>query len=248
LKQGGVEAKLPLVPLRGHEFKEAAGNTMYVTSTKKNILHKLSGILRGHGSAEFLQKFDDNLYVHISDAMDELKRQLPHEKSLAQNWSVRTWLGIVANDEKCRYSVLAVSGLHNADAINIQSCPIKISAAQGSSSHSHGRQESYTTFGKLVYCREDHRHFYEHDLVQHGNTCMPMRVYHLTNRKAADLIVKYGVIPEGAGGSESGRKHAFFSSIRVGHKGYVSGMRADAPIEIAVDMVKAVEAGVNFIL
>ena len=112
------------MPLRGHEFKEAAGNTMYVTSTKKNILHKLSGILRGHGSAEFLQKFDDNLYVHISDAMDELKRQLPHEKSLAQNWSVRTWLGIVANDE-CRYSVLAVSGLHNADAINIQSCPIK---------------------------------------------------------------------------------------------------------------------------
>jgi len=125
VQQGGGEAKLPLVPLRGHEFKEAAGNTMYVTTTKKNILHKLSGILRGHGSAEFLQKFD-NLYVHISDAMDEFKRQLPYERSLVQPWSIRTWIGIIANDEKCRYSVLAVSGLQHADSIGIKSCPIKI--------------------------------------------------------------------------------------------------------------------------
>lgn len=51
-----------------------------------------------------------------------------------------------------------------------------------------------------------------------------------------------------AGGSESGRKHAFFSSVRVGHQGYISGMRADAPIEIAVDLEKAVESGVDFIL
>lgn len=51
--------------------------------------------------------------------------------------------------------------------------------------------------------------------------------------------MKYGVIPGGAGGSESGRKHAFFSSVRVGHQGYISGMRADAPIEIAVDLVNS---------
>lgn len=114
VQQGGGEAKLPLVPLRGHEFKEAAGNTMYVTTTKKNILHKLSGILRGHGSAEFLQKFGN------------LKRQLPYERSLVQPWSIRTWIGIIANDEKCRYSVLAVSGLQHADSIGIKSCPIKI--------------------------------------------------------------------------------------------------------------------------
>lgn len=101
VQQGGGEAKLPLVPLRGHEFKEAAGNTMYVTTTKKNILHKLSGILRGHGSAEFLQKFD-NLYVHISDAMDEFKRQLPYERSLVQPWSIRTWIGIIANGAPSR--------------------------------------------------------------------------------------------------------------------------------------------------
>ncbi len=48
--------------------------------------------------------------------------------------------------------------------------------------------------------------------------------------------------------SESGRKHLFFSPLRVNETGYVSGVRADAPIEIAVDIEKAVAAGVDFIL
>ena len=48
--------------------------------------------------------------------------------------------------------------------------------------------------------------------------------------------------------TESGRKHLFFSSLRVNETGYVSGVRADAPIEIAVDIEKAVAAGVDFIL
>lgn len=52
--------------------------------------------------------------------------------------------------------------------------------------------------------------------------------------------MKYGVIPQGAGGSESGRKHAFFSSVRAGQSGCISG-----PIEIAVDLEKAVASGVD---
>lgn len=77
---------------------------------------------------------------------------------------------------------------------------------------------------------------------------MPKRIFHRTNANAAESILKYGIIPGGAGGTESGRRHAFFSSCRVGEKGYISGMRADAPIEIAVDLPKAVECGVDFIL
>lgn len=67
------------------------------------------------------------------------------------------------------------------------------------------------------------------------------------------MIVKYDkygiIIPGGAGGIESRRKHAFFSSsCRIGESRYISGMRADAPIEVAVDVEKAVASGVDFIL
>ena len=245
LAQKGAEAKLPLVPMRGQDFKDVAGNTQYVTGPKKHVLTRLSGLLRGHGSPGFLQRFDDNLYVHVSDLMDELQRVFPNE--FPQPLSIRTWIGIVANDAKSRYSTLCVQGLEDAEAIGFSHCPIKIRAAQGhQASLMEGKNP--TTLARIVYCKPEHHQFYESDLVQHGNTRMPKRISHRTTASAAESIIKFGVIPGGAGGSESGRRHAFFSSTRVGESGYVSGVRADAPIEIAVDLPKAVESGVDFIL
>ena len=104
------------------------------------------------------------------------------------------------------------------------------------------------TLARLVYCNEEHRQFYDETLVQHGNRHMPKRIFHRTYPQAVESIIKYGLIPGGRGLSESGRKHLFFSPLRVNETGYVSGVRADAPVEIAVDIGKAVAAGVDFIL
>ena len=52
-----------------------------------------------------------------------------------------------------------------------------------------------------------------------------------------------------AGGGErnsSGRAHSYFSDVRVDEKEYVSGLRAERPIEIRVAMAEAVKAGIVF--
>ena len=136
----------------GHENYFLNGmilHTTYVTGPRKNVLHRISGLLRGHGSANFLQKFDDNLYVHISDVMDELKRQFPND--IDRPWSIRSWIGIIANDEKSRYSTLAVVGLQHAESIGYSHCPVKIRAAQDhQASLVEGRNP--TTLARIVYC------------------------------------------------------------------------------------------------
>ena len=156
-------------------------------------------------------------------------------------------MAIIANDEKSRFSALAVRELPNAESIGIRLCPIKIRAAQGHQAQLlEGRNPD--TLARLVYCNEEHKQFYDESLVQHGNRQMPKRIFHRTYPQAVESIIKYGLIPGGRGLSESGRKHLFFSPLRVNETGYVSGVRADAPVEIAVDIGKAVEAGVDFIL
>ena len=94
-------------------------------------------------------------------------------------WSMRVWVAIIANDEKSRFSTLAVRGLPNAEAVGIHLCPIKIRAAQGHQAKLlEGRNPD--TLARLVYCNEEHRQFYDESLVQHGNRQMPKRIFHRT--------------------------------------------------------------------
>ena len=239
------EVERPLVPAKGSDYHGYITTLAASLLPKKHILHRISGLLRGHCSDKLRQKFDDNLYVHISDLMHELHELF--ESQIPMPWSMRVWVAIIANDEKSRFSTLAVRGLPNAEAVGIHLCPIKIRAAQGHQAKLlEGRNPD--TLARLVYCNEEHRQFYDESLVQHGNRQMPKRIFHRTYPQAVESIIKYGLIPGGRGLSESGRKHLFFSPLRVNETGYVSGVRADAPVEIAVDIGKAVEAGVDFIL
>ena len=239
------EVERPLVPAKGSDFHGYLTTLTASLLPKKNILHRISGLLRGHCSEGLKKKFDDNLYVHISDLMHELHELFPNQ--IPMPWSLRVWVAIIANDEKSRFSALAVRELPNAESIGIRLCPIKIRAAQGHQAQLlEGRNPD--TLARLVYCNEEHKQFYDESLVQHGNRQMPKRIFHRTYPQAVESIIKYGLIPGGRGLSESGRKHLFFSPLRVNETGYVSGVRADAPVEIAVDIGKAVEAGVDFIL
>ncbi len=109
-------------------------------------------------------------------------------------WTMRVWVAIIANDEKSRFSTLAVRGLPNAEAIGINLCPIKIRAAQVHQAKLlEGRNPD--TLARLVYCNAEHRQFYDEAFVQYGNRRMPKRIYHRTHPhvQAVDSIIKYMV-------------------------------------------------------
>ena len=72
----------------------------------------------------------------------------------------------------------------------------------------------------------------------------PVVIYH----RATKLIGK-GSSKAGSGGDKvsSGPVRSYFSEVRVTEGSYVSGLRADRPIEIRVAMAEAVKAGLIFI-
>ncbi len=170
-------------------------------------------------SKDLLGKLDGNLYVHVPDVMRELHNAFPSQ--IPQPWGLRVWVAIIANDEKSRFSTLAVRGLRNADAIGIDLCLIKIRAAQQGHQAKLLEGKNPDTLARLVYCMEEHRQFYDDALVQHGNRHMPKRIYHRTSKQAVESIIKYGLIPGGRGMTESGRKHLFFSPLRIDEAGWL---------------------------
>ena len=75
----------------------------------------------------------------------------------------------------------------------------------------------------------------------------PGVIYHRTTKSNWKGIIKSGVNPGGGDKVSSGHAHSYFSEVRVTESSYVSGPRADRPIEIRVAMAEAVKAGVIFI-
>ena len=75
----------------------------------------------------------------------------------------------------------------------------------------------------------------------------PGVIYHRTTKSNWKGIIKGGFNPGGGDKVSSGRAHSYFSEVRVAEGSYVSGLRADRPIEIRVAMAEAVKAGVIFI-
>ena len=55
------------------------------------------------------------------------------------------------------------------------------------------------------------------------------------------------ILPGGGDKVSSGRADSYFSEVRVTQGSYVSGLRAERPLEIRVAMAEAVNAGVIFI-
>ena len=74
----------------------------------------------------------------------------------------------------------------------------------------------------------------------------PGVIYHRTTKGNWKGIVENGFLAGGGERNSSGRAHSYFSEVRVDEKEYISGLRAERPIEIRVAMAEAVRAGIVF--
>ena len=59
--EGGNEVERPLVPAKGSDYHGYIATLTNALIPQKQILHRISGLLRGHCSESLLEKFDDNL-------------------------------------------------------------------------------------------------------------------------------------------------------------------------------------------
>ena len=72
------------------------------------------------------------------------------------------------------------------------------------------------------------------------NSNPPTVLYHRTDKRNFASIMKNGLIPGGVEQNASGRPHVFFADKASTDENYVSGVRADRPLELQIDCRMAI--------
>ena len=203
---------------------------------------KVNAVTRGQPGRN-TSKFDENMWMELDDFFKEFNLMLPKRVNAP---TVTELLALLAHDNKCRFEFRCVAGLQSATRKGLAYWPFKIRAVQG---HSEKAVQKDTFNATLVYAGGSVA-LSKISLTGRPRATMeetPGVIYHRTARGNWKGILDEGLIPGGGDRVSSGRAHNYFSDKQVAEKGYVSGVRAQRPIEIRVAMREAVLAGLVFI-
>ena len=74
----------------------------------------------------------------------------------------------------------------------------------------------------------------------------PTVLYHRTDKRNFASIMRNGLVPGGGDQHETGRPHVYFADVPSTSDHYISGVRADRPLEIQIDLRTAIRAGLCF--
>ena len=232
---------LPLEAMLGSKMKGLSGVSYDKVPRNVRALRAVSGVMRGYMSSWLEQRTDYHGYAHI----DDVKRELLTGgfRGEVQKWDVYVFMSIAAFDEKDRFEVLTASGVGDQSS----TLAFKIRCVQGHQ-EKFLRNRDPTIGAMRVFCIEEHRGRYPKHLVESGISNMPPRIFHRTSKSAAVEIIRHGLIPGGVGVCSSGRRHSYLSPFQLTDAKYKSGVRADRPIEVAVDTELALRSGVDLTL
>ena len=208
---------------------------------------KVNAITRGQPGRN-VQDFDSEMRMELGDFFREFNLMLPNK---VKEPTVTELLTLLAHDNKCRFEFKCAAGLQSATRKGLAYWPFKIRAVQGA------QREGSPESSRLRHLQ---RHF---GLCRWRDSCTvkgflnwkplatleetPGVIYHRTTRGNCKGILQEGFVPGGGDRVSSGRAHNYFSDKRVDQEGFVSGVRAQRPIEVRVAMREAVAAGLVFI-
>ena len=74
----------------------------------------------------------------------------------------------------------------------------------------------------------------------------PTVLYHRTDKHNFASIMRNGLVPGGGDQHETGRPHVYLADVPSTSDHYISGVRADRPLEIQIDLRMAIRAGLCF--
>ena len=208
---------------------------------------KVNAVTRGQPGQD-TSLFDDEMWLGLDDFSKLFNRMLP--KKIARP-NVEELLAVLHHDNKCRFEFRRVASLQLATRKGLAYWPFKIRAVQGHNQKAITRASASDTFNAtMIYANSGGAALAKipstgKPIVTADET--PGVIYHRTTKSNWKGIIKGGFNPGGGDKVSSGRAHSYFSEVRVAEGSYVSGLRADRPIEIRVAVAEAVKAGVIFI-
>ena len=186
--------------------------------------------------------------MELEDFFREFNLMLPNK---VKEPTVTELISLLAHDNKCRFEFKCAAGLQSATRKGLAYWPFKIRAVQGHSEKAVQKAAASDTFNAtLVNAGGGTVALSKVSLTGKPLATMeetPGVIYHRTSRGNWKGILESGFVPGGGDRVSSGRAHNYFSDKKVDQEGYVSGVRAQRPIEVRVAMREAVAAGLVFI-
>ena len=162
-----------------------------------------------------------------------------------------TRMALLWHDSTARFEFQCVAGHQTATRKGLAYWPFKIRAAQWHSKRAISTAAASDTFNATAIYADSSAAALK-KVSATGKTIItpeetPGVIYYRTTRGNWKGILDSGFIPGGGDRVSSGRAHSYLSEARVEEGNYVSGLRADCPVEIRVAMQEAVRDGVVFI-
>ena len=175
--------------------------------------------------------------MDLEDLGLALRKELRHPIP----WNIQNIMDIFKLDKKQRFIALGCPDASRCRDVPCSHWIFKIKASQG---HEDWLQIDDSGIAKEWYVNPGT------DLGRWSgwNVCSspPTVLYHRTDKRNFAGIMRNGLLPGGGDQHETGRPHVYFADIPSTNENYISGVRANKPLEIQIDLRMAIRAGLCF--
>ena len=207
---------------------------------------KVNAVTRGQPGQD-TTAFNEEMWMDLDDFFRMFNKMLPKK---ANPMSVEELIALLYHDSKCRFEFQCVAGHQKATHKGLAYWPFRIRAVQGHTKHAMDTAAASDAFNAVeIYASSGaaaiQRMNAKGKKITTADKC-PGVIYHRTTKGNWKGILRDGFVAGGGEPISSGRAHSYFSEVQVSDKKYVSGLRAERPIEIRVAMSEAVRSGVIF--
>ena len=207
---------------------------------------KVNAVTRGQPGQD-ATAFDENMWLDLDDFFRMFNKMLP---AGLNPMSVEELIALLYWDNKCRFEFQCIAGFQKATRKGLAYWPFRIRAVQGHTKRAMEAAAADDTFNAVEIYAVSGAAAIQKMSAKGKKITTPQRcpgvIYHRTTKGNWKGILKDGFVAGGGERNSSGRAHSYFSEIQVTEKEYISGLRAERPIEIRVAMAEAVRAGVLF--
>ena len=200
---------------------------------------KVNAVTRGHPGQD-TTAFNEEMWMDLDDFFRMFNKMLPKK---VNPMSVEELVALLFHDSKCRFEFQCIAGHQKATHKGLAYWPFRIRAVQGhtkramdtaAASDAFNAVEIYASSGAAAILRMNAKG----KKITTADKC-PGVIYHRTTKGNWKGILRDGFVAGGGEPVSSGRAHSYFSEVQVSDKKYVSGLRAERPIEIRVAMCRS---------
>ena len=207
---------------------------------------KVNAVTRGQPGQD-ATAFNEEMCLDLDDFFHMFNRTLPKQ---VNPMSVEELIALLYHDNKARFEFQCIAGHQKATHKGVAYWPFRIRAVQGHTKRAMDTAEASDAINAVeIFAISGAAAIQKMNAkgkkITTPNMC-PGVIYHHTTEGNWKGILRDGFIAGGGERVSSGRAHSYFSEVQVDDKNYVSGLRAERPIEIRIAMSEAVRSGVIF--